>query len=106
MDSQLESDLKALRELFSVDGTKTNGAWARDSGGKSVTADNPDACCWCLIGGVRKVLGLPFPSFGGDDIAYARYKAVCLRLNTQRLGSVTFNPIWPDYGLVTFSDLS
>ena len=44
-----------LQELFARDGSWTQGALARDAAGEKCYPADPEAVCWCLVGGVLKV---------------------------------------------------
>ncbi len=49
--------LKQARQLISEPGHWTKGALARDKNHKQVPPLSPDACSWCSIGAVVKVVG-------------------------------------------------
>ncbi len=53
--SQVLPVVQALQQLLADPRCWTQGAFARDSMGLSVGPCYPDACCWCLSGGINKV---------------------------------------------------
>jgi hypothetical protein len=53
--SQLLTDLIAVRELLSAPERWTKGYGARNSEGTPVDSFSPDACCWCLVGACARV---------------------------------------------------
>lgn len=44
-----------LQQLFSRDGTWTQGALARDANGEKCYPADPEAVCWCLVGAVLRI---------------------------------------------------
>jgi hypothetical protein len=50
--------LRGVAELFSRPGTWTQHAWARDASGATLTrVFEAGACCWCLLGGIKRMRG-------------------------------------------------
>ena len=47
--------LKAARQLISDPAKWTQGWFAKNERGFTVSEDHPDACCWCALGAMRKV---------------------------------------------------
>src|SRR4051812_39887610 len=47
-----------VRDLFKDPSKWTTGLYARDADARDVDPCDPTACCWCLIGGLRKVLNI------------------------------------------------
>ena len=41
-------------ELLADESKWCQGAQARDKNGEAVDPNSPDACCWCLIGSVKR----------------------------------------------------
>lgn len=48
-------DLKQMETLLNGDGRWIKYEEAQDANGKAVLGENPDACCWCLIGAMMRV---------------------------------------------------
>jgi len=44
-------------ELLSDESKWCNGYFAKDKNGNKVSSKDPSACCWCLLGAVRKCFG-------------------------------------------------
>lgn len=83
---QLLTDLKALRELFSDRSRWTQGVEARNGSGLPVAPMDPDAVCFCLLGGVIKV----------TDDEVRRYEALRFHISGM---------IFPQYrSLIAFND--
>ncbi|MDH7796410.1 MULTISPECIES: hypothetical protein [unclassified Beijerinckia] len=86
--SQLKTDLIAMRDLLSTPSAWTQDAFARDRDGDICTSDHPTAVCWCLDGAAAKV-GLL------DDDDEGRYAAIRVILTrsvpTNHGGYVGFN---------------
>jgi len=71
----LLDQLRAARELISVDERWTTGAMARDEGGQSVSPISPYACCWCGVGALYKVEGAIPADCDEHDGYLALYRA-------------------------------
>ena len=56
-DRQLKQDLQALYDLFDAPEKWTKGVMARDKDGRDTFPSGIDAVCWCLIGGMAKIVG-------------------------------------------------
>lgn len=55
-DDSLLGRLHALDALFDTEEKWTNTVGARTAAGKSISPNDPQARCWCLIGGAYKVI--------------------------------------------------
>ena len=55
MNSHLLTDLKALLKLLRAKSRWTQGAMAKNKLGVTVKPRSPNAVCWCLTGGMRKI---------------------------------------------------
>lgn len=49
------SKLKELRALFNKDGSWCKFQAARDKNFGPIPPKHPEACCWCIIGGIERV---------------------------------------------------
>lgn len=58
--------LKSMDKLLSDPKKHTVAAMARDKDGKIVPPTAKNAACWCLIGALRKVMGVQDQEFYGD----------------------------------------
>ena len=47
--------LKAARDLISDPARWTQGWFAKNERGLNVSEDHPDACCWCVLGAMKRV---------------------------------------------------
>lgn len=47
--------LKEIEDLLSVPERWTKGYYAKTASGLNVSADNPQAVCWCIYGAIEKV---------------------------------------------------
>lgn len=59
MTNQIKQNLIALRELLTPAQQWTQDSYSRDAGGHKIDATHPKAVCWCLLGGIQKVIGAP-----------------------------------------------
>lgn len=46
-----------VKELLATPDTWIRGVWAKDKSGWNTSPHHSDACCWCLIGAVKKCYG-------------------------------------------------
>jgi len=46
-----------IKELLTDESKWTQRSFAKTSSGRTVTWDDPEACCWCLAGAGRKCYG-------------------------------------------------
>ena len=74
MESQ---EPKTLVELFSVENSWTQHKYARDINGASTRPESPEATCWCISGGIRRIYDV------GNErshLVYRRLAEATLRL--------------------------
>lgn len=64
----MSTEPKTLQELFSKDGSWTQGCIARDRNGQECSEDSTEAICWCLYGGTHKIYGYPMSSLIKENV--------------------------------------
>jgi hypothetical protein len=79
-----------IRELFSDESKWTKYDFARDSKGRPVTSDAPQACRWCLLGAIIKC-------YPGDE----KFKVI--HTLVEHLGPSI--PHWNDRNSTTFKNV-
>lgn len=77
--------LQALRKLLADPKRWTKGVYAKDAKGNTVHAHMPDAACWCLTGGMRKVL------VDADPQRRPNLAPILLGMGSTQLDVVKFN---------------
>lgn len=87
--------LREVRELFSRPGSWTQGAYARRPDGEDCLPTTPDATCFCITGGVRRIV----PD-GGYSHAIER-----MLLNTKGIDDGLSLFAWNDKGGRTRADV-
>jgi hypothetical protein len=71
--------LVAARELISEPSRWTQGEYAKDAVGNSVTAISEYACCWCSVGAICKIQNDLFPTNPLEDALEAAIHVIGLK---------------------------